>query len=395
MNFSTSIAKRFIFSKKELGPSRFMGRVAITGLAVGCSAMILSISVLNKFEKKVTSKIIGFEGDVRISKAQNWKVISDALSKDDYVKSFMSFKQRNGLILNGQGSQQMILLKAISLDSISSFYDLGIFHAPKTNFPLIYIGETTARRLNVGVGGELRIMSPVDQGSSLGFPRQFRMIVGGIFDIQILDLNDKVAFISIDIGNKLFLRKNSLDGIDIRLKNKELLGNFLINYKKKYPKTLFNSWGDLHKELFSAMRFEKIGSFIVLSLIILVACFNLAATLILVSAQKKREFAILKSMGANIFSIKMIILKQGFLIGIIGIGLGIFFGLFLVFIQNIFGIIKLPNDIYFTSYLPMIILPFDIIFVLFTSFIMVALSSFIATKNSTNQIIIETINSKK
>ena len=142
------------------------------------------------------------------------------------------------------------------------------------------------------------------------------------------------------------------------------------------------TWGDLHQELFGAMRFERIGTLIVLSLIIVVACFNLVTTLVLVVAQKTREFGILQVLGSNKKTIESIVMYQGGLISSFGIVSGLIIGLFFVYLQNIFGIIPLPEDIYFTSSLPMVIFLKDIIAILTISIGMVMVSIYISTSRT-------------
>ena len=153
--------------------------------------------------------------------------------------------------------------------------------------------------------------------------------------------------------------------------------------KNKFPNIKVNKWSDLHSELFNAMRFERIGALFVLSLIIVVACFNLITTLILVTAQKIRQIGILQVMGCSQKVIKTIIMSQGVMIGSIGITAGLIFGVIIIILQNTYGLIPLPEDVYFISFLPMNIYFYDIITILSISFGMVILSVSIAAKRST------------
>ncbi len=115
MKFSQAIAKRFMLGGKGAGPSRLTGWIAIIGLAVGCMAMILSISVLNGFESRVVNRIIGFEGDIRISGLTDWDRDLKEIKSIDGVKSVMSFQERKGLIMGRDNAQRMVLLKAVDL----------------------------------------------------------------------------------------------------------------------------------------------------------------------------------------------------------------------------------------------------------------------------------------
>ena len=368
---------------KGSGPSRLTGWISIIGLAIGCMAMILSISILNGFESRVINKIIGFEGDIRVANVSNWNNLDSYISSLSDVKSSISFQERKGLLIGRNDSQRMIELKSLDIDKISEFYDLNIKQVKSSSLPQVFLGEMTARRLNLNLGDAVRLLSPIDNGSAWGLPIQAQCVVGGIFSIQVLDLDDKVAFIPKKIGQKLFLRKDGPDGLDIRLHENSDIQMVVNMIKSNFPEATIKKWSDLHTELFNAMKFERFGALFVLSLIIVVACFNLITTLILVSAQKIRQIGILQVIGCSKKSIKSIIMNQGLMIGSIGIFTGSFIAIFFIKIQNNFGLIPLPEDIYFISSLPMDIYFYDIFTILSISFGMVILSVIIAAKRAT------------
>ena len=383
MTFSRLIAKRFLLKSKVSSSSKITGWIAVVGLAVGCMAMVLSLSVLNGFENRVIERIIGFESDLRLTKINDWDSAIDLISNFDEVKETMPFQERKGLILGRGNAKRMVSLKAVNMDKISSFYDFNSFtKVESADLPIVYLGEMTARRLNVDKGDVIRIFSPIDYGYSWGVPVQIQCIVGEIFNIQVLDLDDKVAFIPSQIGAKIFSRKTMPDGIDIRLHEDTDVESVAIKISEKIIGAKIESWGDLHSELFGAMQFERVGTLAVLSLIILVACFNLIATLVLITAQKTREFGILQVLGASRTSIKSIIFNQGLIISVTGIFSGLFISLVFIFCQNYFGIITLPQDIYFIPYLPMEISANDIIVILSISFLMVFVSINIAARRT-------------
>ena len=383
MTFSRLIAKRFLLKSKVSSSSKITGWIAVVGLAVGCMAMVLSLSVLNGFENRVIDRIIGFESDLRLTKINDWDSAIDLISNFDEVKETMPFQERKGLILGRGNAKRMVSLKAVNMDKISSFYDFNSFtKVESADLPIVYLGEMTARRLNVDKGDIVRIFSPIDYGYSWGLPVQIQCIVGGVFNIQVLDLDDKIAFIPSQIGAKIFSRKTMPDGIDIRLHEDTDVESVAIKISEKIIGAKIESWGDLHSELFGAMQFERVGTLAVLSLIILVACFNLIATLVLITAQKTREFGILQVLGVSRTSIKSIIFNQGLIISVTGIFSGLFISLVFIFCQNYFGIITLPQDIYFTPYLPMEISANDIIVILSISFLMVFVSINIAARRT-------------
>jgi len=382
MNFTTKIAKNFMFTRKEAGPTRITGLIAILGIAVGTMAMVLSVSVLNGFESRIVERVIGFEGDIKLRGNFKYDDNLEPLTNINGVDQIVPYVDRVGLMIANDKSTRMITFKSIDLNKIENFYDINIDVINNHDHPKIIIGKTTASRMNLRVGDEVKIMSPLDQNTILGLPRQFKVIVGGIFNVQVLDFNDKIAFIEKDVGKRLFLRKNEYDGIDIRIKKESSLSKIKSEIYTLFPDSDLQTWKDLHSNLFSAMKLERIGSLIVLSLIVLVGCFNLSTTLMLITIQKIKQYGILSTLGATKNMIRNIIIKQGVFTGTIGISIGITLGLVFVIIQSIFGLIKLPGDIYFTSYLPMVFYFYDFLLILLISFTMVLFSSMIAAKRT-------------
>ena len=378
MNFTSKIAKNFMLTRGEAGPTRITGLIAIIGIAVGTMAMVLSVSVLNGFESRIVDKVIGFEGDIKLRGDFKYEDSLEHLTNINGVDQIVPYMDRVGLMIANDNSTRMIKFKSIDLNKIENFYDINIGVLDNDYQSKIVIGKTTASRMNLRVGDELKIMSPLDQNTILGFPRQVRVVVGGIFNIQVLDFNDKIAFIEKEVGKRLFLRKNKYDGIDIRIKKESSLNDTKSDIYALFPDISLETWKDLHSNLFSAMKLERIGSLIVLSLIVLVGCFNLSTTLMLVTIQKIKQYGILSTLGATKKMIRNIIVKQGVLTGTIGISVGITLGFILVIIQNTFGVIKLPGDIYFTSHLPMVFYFSDFLLILLISTTMVLFSSMIA-----------------
>jgi ABC-type transport system, involved in lipoprotein release, permease component len=206
-----------MFSRKEVGPTRFTGSIAIIGIAIGTMAMVLSISVLNGFESRIVEKIIGFEGDIKLTGNIDYEKKIDNLKSIDQIDDYLLFKERKGLILGKENRTRMISLKSLDINKLRAFYEINLNEVIDSDLPIVIIGKTTASRLNLGTGDEIKLMSPLDQNLVWGLPRQVKCVIGGIFDVQVLDFNDRVAFISSESGDKLFTRKNNFDGVDIKI----------------------------------------------------------------------------------------------------------------------------------------------------------------------------------
>ncbi len=386
MKFSTYIANRFMLGGKGAGTSRFTGWIAIIGMAIGCFALIISIAVLNGFELQVAEKIIGFEGDLRISKINQGmdQDVYNYLKNDNNISKIEPFMERKGVVLTRNNDVRMVSFKAVSFEQIIDFYNLGLDSIVRNeNIPQIFLGALLAERLQVEVGDNIKLMSPIDSPLQIGLPRILNAEIAGIFQIDVLDYDDRIVFLPLKYGKQLFLRKKSVDGYDTRLVDRNN-----INAVKKELQSQFGSnariesWEDIHQGLFNAMRMERIGAIFVLSLIILVAAFNLTSTLVLVTYQKIREIGILRTLGASAKVIKSIIIKQGIIIGGVGAIVGLFLSVGIVVLQNYYGFLPLPQDIYAFNKLPMILSVWDIILVPFIAFLLIILSSYIAAKRA-------------
>ena len=385
MRFEYLIAKKFMLGGSGSGPSRLNGWVSIIGMIIGTFAILISLSVMNGFEERVINKLIGFEGDLRITSnsSTNLEQIFNQIISNPSVDEALLYKERVGLILAKDDSKRIVTFKSINMDNLSSFYNIDYINNAKVESEKgIAVGYLLAQRLNIDVGDQLTIMSPVDQSNSIGLPLLVNVEVSKIFNSEVLDFDDRVVFISEEIGDRIFLRKKNYDGIDIRLKDRNKLSHVKLKLQNDYKKLSINSWEDLHKALITAMRLERLGALAVLCLIILVSSFNLVSTLVLVIIQKIRQIGILRAIGSSSKNIRKIVLIQGVLIGGVGASIGIVASLLLITIQNIYGIIPIPSDIYFINQLPMIIRPNDVLIVMIISLIFIIVSSLIASRQA-------------
>ena len=359
MNLTREIALRFLISNK--GPGHFTGIVSMAGMGVGCFALVISIAVLNGFEGQVREKLQGFEGDLRLT-GTGLGAMVQVLENRSEIQSIMPFKTRKGLI-QYRSNQRMVTFKAVNMQIMQSFYNISIQgEIPQKNG--IIIGQGIANRLGVRVGDELIISSPLDQNISIGFSPRLKTIVNGIFHSQILDYDDRIIFLPTDTGKHLFKRLDSWDGIDLRINSEINLEDALTSITAGLPEgVILQSWQDIHSTLVKAMQLERLGAISVLSLILLVAAFNLTSTLSLITFQKVKEIGILRAMGTPVRTLKNVLIIQGFWRGGWGALLGLLLGSCLVFIQNLTGFIPLPTDIYFMQTLPMKLLPVDFLMI--------------------------------
>ena len=386
MNPTTLIAKRFLITGSNFA-GKYTGLVAVLGIAIGCFALIVSIAVLNGFESKVTEKIIGIEGEIRIRGNNIPKKSMDDLKEIGEIKQLMPFLSGRGVVINREMETAVVRVKAVMVDSLSQFYSIGDMiqfdgiHNEKNN--QVFIGATLSENLQLDLGDEISFTNPKSMRLPIGFPLLVRGVVGGIFSSQVLDYDERLVFIPLKMGRNLFSTLHQYNGIDIRV----IQGASLITIKNEIISMVGNigsveTWRDHHTALVQAMKLEKKGAVIVLGLIIVVACFNLISNLVLIIRQKRRELGILKVMGYSRKNIMSIVVNQGLILGCIGCFAGSIFGGLLVWMQSNLDLLPLPKDIYFMEALPTK-LPFtEFLLVPVSGLVLVAGASYLASRQA-------------
>ena len=379
------LAIKMLLSKKEIVLISWGGFISIIGVSVGFLAIVISLSVLNGFEKKIRNKIINFETDIRLINNKNLqkdKTLEEKLNKFNEIESFSFFINKKAIAISNE-KRSLYKIKAIEikkLESVYNFLDLSVSEEKLNNG--FILGSGVAKRLGVNKGDKIKLMNPFDNQIYFNLPKMISGEVIEIFETRILDFDQTYIFISFLNGQKLFNKNNYFNGIDIRLKNNE--NKFF--FKSKINDVLnenfeINFWEDIHKTLFQAMKMEKLVSILVLSLVVIVACFNITSTLTMQTIEKIREIGILKTIGFSNYSIRNIFFFQGIFIGGIGILFGSVLACLIIFFQNKYGIIKLPESVYFIDSLPMYISNFDYFLISLIGILIVIVSIYFPIKN--------------
>ena len=376
MNIHFYIAKRFLSSINETG--KFTSLISITGICIGSFALVISISVLNGFENKLDEKISNFDGHLKILDLNQNYDLTELKSIEPIIDLSFSL-QRKGIIKNNS-SESLVTFKQIDFDKLKSFYNIP-FVGDLSDGNKILIGNDIASRLGLAIGDEVIISSPLDQSSILGFPSAAKTHIGGIFYSKILDYDNKFVFISNTIGNKIFHNNSNLPSLDVKISDVsklEMVKEKIINIVGKGNKVF--SWKEKNAVLVSAIEMEKLGSIIVLSLIIVVACFSVISTISLITMKKIKDIGTLRLIGMNLIDVKKIIIFQTMIIGSKGLFLGVFFGISSIFLQNHYEFITLPSEIYAMEVLPMVITYQDILVVLIVNIFFIMSTGAIGAK---------------
>ena len=375
MRLSFKIAKSFLF-KNDFFKNGVVNIVSFIGLFIGSLSIILSISVLNGFQNILKEETIKVHGEYLIS---NYNEVSDLSIIDEIQKNNIqhSIFDNEEFILSNNSSQKLVTIKNILNKNHLKFYKLNLINKGKDlKDNEMIIGKSLARSLNINVGDNVNIFSKNINLNSLALPSSTKFKVVNIYSNRILRIDDYLIFIS----NNDIINKNNL--------SLELIGD-IENSRILEKRSL--SWKDRNRQIFEATEVEKKITFFTLSLIIIIASFNLCSAIIQISSKKIREIAILMSIGMSKNSIRNIFILYSYLIGLSATSLGILTSLFLIFLQNRFSIITLNPDYYLVEKLPMVISIFDIFYVFLAAIVIIGIFSIIPLKfinhMSPNQII--------
>jgi len=388
----TALEKEIIFrylkTKKQDGFLNIISIFSFIGISLGVAVLIIVMSVMNGFRTELIDKIIGFNAHAVVKPYEN-PIDLNILKNDDLKKMSKAFALSNSgeaVLINKDYTKGLLLRGYLRKD----FQKLSIvkndkFYGNKNlNSKFISIGKELSFDYDIKVSDKILIMSPTGIETIVGnFPIQETYIVDSIFDSEIADFDRNVAFINLNDLENLFDLKKENRNLEIYLKNPKK-----IELLKKKLQTIFTdqyiyTWSDLNKSLFSALKVERNVMFIILSLIIIVAAFNIISSLTILVKNKTKEIAILKSIGVQNKSIVKIFFMVGFLIGTFATIFGIFLGILFSYkietvrqmISNIFDVSLFPEEIYFLSKMPSEINPESIILIAICSIIITSFVS--------------------
>ncbi|MFC2149875.1 FtsX-like permease family protein [Calditrichota bacterium] len=384
MGYELFIANRYLRSKRRTRFISLITYMSAAGVMVGVAALVIVLSVMNGFEAEVRDRIIGTDAHIRLTLFHEepmveWNATLETILKTEHIHAAAPYIQGKGMIRHGKTIEGVIFncIEEASAGKVNDLPDrivAGSMHlnprhykadsllqpdklALPTNerakLPGVIVGRQLAFRLGIDIGDSIIAISPSGMTSLLTAPTLKRFIITGVFDTGVYEYDNTFAYISIESGQDLFEMGEAVTGIEIRLDDIDLSEQVKLTLEDKlgypyYPRT----WHDMHRTLFRWMRLEKWLFTVVLSLIILVAAFNIISSQIMIVLEKRREIGILKAMGAARQNITRIFLFEGLIIGTIGTFAGLLVGYSLCWAQATYKFFGLPGDVYLLNYLP-------------------------------------------
>ena len=360
------IAFRYLKTRKKDGFLNIISIFSFIGISLGVAVLIIVMSVMNGFRTELINKIVGFNSHVTvqsydkpidIKKLNNTdlKLISNELILSNTGEAVIINKDyTKGIVLRGYSKKDFSKLEIIKQENFTGNSNNLINYN-------ISIGKELSYSLNLQIGDKIIIMSPTGVGTIIGnLPKQQTFIVSSIFDSGLADFDQNIAFININSLENFFDLNKKDRNLEIYLRDPQNIEKMKIKIQSIFNNEIIYTWSDMNSSLFSALKVERNVMFIILSLIIIVAAFNIISGLTILVKNKTREIAILKSIGVLNKSIAKIFFLIGIIIGssatIFGIFLGVIFSLYVenlrAFLSNIFNISLFPEEIYFLSKMP-------------------------------------------
>ena len=366
------ITFRFLKARKKDGFLNIISIFSFIGISLGVAVLIIVMSVMNGFRTELISKIVGFNAHIVVDPYEKKIDISDKPNLTSISENLILSNNGEAIIIK-KDSSKGILLRGYTNEDFSKLEFINnksfIGNKDDLNKNNISIGKELSFALGVKVGDNITIMSSSGVQTIIGtLPKQKTFKIISLFESGLVDFDNNIAFINLETLEEFFDLSNKNRKLEIYLKNPQNIEDQKSIVQKMFPNEFVYSWSDMNSSLFSALKVERNVMFIILSLIIIVAAFNIISGLTILVKNKTREIAILKSIGVLNKSIVKIFFLVGVLIGtsatIFGIILGVTFSMYVEnirqFLSTIFNISLFPEEIYFLSTMPSEINPFSI-----------------------------------
>lgn len=348
----------------------FISAVSVLGVALGIASLIIVISVMNGFDNEVKKKIIGTYAHLMVFKddgIETHERLVSSIESMDGVENAAAFITGQA-ILRKDGSVTGILLKGVDAEKETEVTDVIKYFGTGSGDlqgNSIVLGSELMKNENISEGD---IVEVIIGYSKLDLEKSKLKVVGS-FTSGRYDYDSNMGIVGIDTAGKIFRMKNTVSGIGIRLKDGMKAGEMKLRLRSElgYP-YIVKTWMDMDKNLVSALALEKKMMFVILTLIVMVACFNISSSLIMMVMEKTEDIGILKAIGANSWGISAVFFLESVIVGLAGIITGGLSGVFIArrindvagLIEKLTGITVFPNDIYYFTEIPVKISSGDI-----------------------------------
>ena len=397
MRYEWFIGLRYLKAKRKQTFISIITLISIVGFALGVWALIVVLAVMSGFEKTLKEKILGTQAHLVVLKTnqEGMDRYEEVVKEVEQVKGVVSATPfiLSQVMLSSESNVFGVVLNGIDPDRVGKVIELA--HNMKAgrlqdlkaegDSPGIILGVELAKRLGVSLNDAIQVISPLGTMTPMGMmPKMKRFRVMGIFYSGMYDFDNTLAYISIVSAQKFLNMDSRVTGIEIKTSDVYKVKKIGKEIRQKLGFPFWTrDWMEMNRNLFSALKLEKVAMFIILVLIVLVAAFNIISTLIMVVMEKNKDIAILKSMGAPSKGILRIFIIEGGVIGVVGTFFGTVVGLATAlnlekvsgFVENLFGFKILPGDVYYIDKLPSQVNPLDVGLIVMTAILISLLAT--------------------
>jgi len=377
--FELALALRYLKASRKQAFISIITVISIGGIAVGVAALIIVLAVMTGFEQDLRQKILGIRAHVLVTR-QPFSDVQRILLSKEVMEKISCVEGVTGVspfvfgqvMIRSPNRTQGIAVRGVDPRLEASVSDLHknmvegkLISLTRRDFRPedeenegrydgIIVGQEMASNLGIYVGDKVALISPFGRDTPAGLVPKLRwMVVAGIFKSGMYEFDSSLAYISLVAAQDFFDMGDEINGYEVRtddiFRARAITQEIAQVLGSPYKAT---DWQDMNKNLFAAMKLEKIAMFIILALIVLVAAFNIASTLIMMVMEKNRDIGILKSMGASNGSVMAIFMIEGTLIGVVGTAIGAVAGSIICHVADKYHLISLSGDVYYLSYLP-------------------------------------------
>ena len=348
----------------------FISLISVSGIALGVAALIVVLSVMNGFQKEVTDRMLSVLAHIEVFDASgampDWRQAEQDARRNPAVRGAAPFVETQGLLVKDDTMKPAVIRgilpsKEHEVSSVAKQIRQGSIESLQPGRFNIVLGYALARSLGVGIGDKVNMLLAQGTMTPAGLvPRSRLFTVSGIFEAGHYEFDSSMAFVDIEDAQRM-VRQQSPSGLRLRIADMHQAPQVAQQLKASMPGDLVvRDWSKLNANWFAAVQTEKRMMFIILTLIIAVAAFNLVSTLVMTVTDKQADIAILRTLGASPPSIMKIFMVQGALVGVIGTVVGVALGVLVAlnidvivpFIEHLLGIQFLSKDIYLISEIP-------------------------------------------
>ena len=392
------ISLRNLRPKKKEGFLKIISIFSFIGIMLGVAILIIVMSVMNGFKTDLTNKILGLNPHIVIQ-PNSFKIednfINSLKKKFKNISLSKTYSGEGIIIINN--SAKGVILKGVSKKekNINEFFKNFLLEGDinKLDSNYVFIGSELAFNLNLTKGDSLSLMSSAFVTTPLGsIPKQERFKVAGIFSTGFLEFDQNVVFLNIENALSIFNKEEKDQNIEIYLNDPLKANKLKEEIQKMNPNYFVYTWSDLNKSFFSALKVERNVMFLILSLILVVAAFNIISGLTILIKNKTKEIAILKTLGFSNNSIKKSFFLTGFSIGFLSTLCGIILGIVIslniekirIFLSKVLNLEIFPSDIYFLDKLPSEINFISLVIIFIISISISAIASYLPAMKISN-----------